>query len=147
MKELRDEVCQEIKALTPNRIISSKHRNFQDFDYNLSDKDITEMTGVPRLFHVGAATTVGPDTIGHTLNSTVEDIPITFVYPRKTRWEIAANDDLKEVRNFFMKNVSAVTGVNQRVIKYQTPEIEDHSSDPWRYYTIHMTAWIEADHT
>lgn len=146
LADLRAEIESEIRAINVNRFIDRKYERFELFSPGTTGENIFTQQR-PRLFSIGACAFTDPDCIGHTKDSSVEEIPITFVYPRSEKWADAAADDLNKIRHYFSTTPSSADGVCQRIIEYEKPTVVEHTDDPWNYYTVIMMAWLEVDHS
>lgn len=150
LRELSAEISSSIRALTVNRKFSDDASRFQEHDYKKAGKDVTEMTGIPRLFDISDWSIMGRWHTGYAFDGPIYECKVTFIYPDSDEWNRAAIDDLEEMRHWFLNNHggSGVTGVAARffVLDEQiTPT--PYPDDPWASYVLTMRAYTETAFT
>jgi len=144
LRSLRLEVESRIKDLIPN---SKSTKRFSVYsDSSAQRTPIKSFTGKPRVFHLGVAQEIDVYYQGYQVTGWKYRIPITIAYPRNEAWAIAAQDDIEKIRNDLLTTNGAhgIDGVANRYVEDNLSVTkESHSEDPWDYYTLEVSAWIE----
>lgn len=148
LRELSAEVSWSIRAITPNRPIEAKWSRFKEHDPHKTQRHITDISGIARLFEIGEFLDNGTSYQGYTTEGLNFESYVTFAYPRDPDWHRAALDDISEIRHWFVNHQggSGVDGISSRIFDYETKVvIEKNMDDPWDYYTIRLL--VRADIT
>ena len=141
---LRDELSSTIMGIQSTRTVSSGVR-FKEHIGVDKEQPIFEKSGPARLFEIGIPTNASVRR-GGSVSRHEWRIPVTFCYPRKSKWHSVALDDVNQIRAYLgvTHGSSDVAGVmTRRIIGGVDPEIIENAKDPWDYYTVYIDVITE----